>query len=835
MKRIHESLQHVFERHRIVFWYDGTREWTKAFETFDVADVRKLTVDGTEFGAKVALHRAPEARFLVYVPHDRPTDVDNWLLDFLLQGHEYKADRASLALQDVGLPYELRPVIEAHVGFFDSSKRTAALRDLVSPDEEPASLRRKLMAVASEAASPDIDAILLAFLFRANPEQADDLFDPTKSVFGDMGLSEPFWREVALAFGYTSEAPSLRDFARSLFRAANPLDDTASLTAHSQVFLQQWKDSHSHGPSYRRWATAMQRELNLEHQLDELQDMRAVGTNDTFPLVELFVIHRLCGAFENESLNTSELLARIQQRRNSFWYDDHAQGYAALEQAVTLRELLRNAELLVDSLNSGIQRYTASWYRIDAAYRKYHFHNRAYGQVKLFAWISQQVDKTYLANFLLPLADRWGDQVEKMATWPGEIPLARQTDFYEHFVQPFVEKEQKVCVIISDALRYEAADELRSRLLAENRWKAELEPMIGVLPSYTQLGMAALLPGAVRTLDPIKRTVAVDRHESAGVDNRGDILKKTAGGRTIALKAVEFMEMNTATDARALIRDHDIVYLYHDVIDDTGDKLATEAQTTEAVDNAIEGLIKLLKKVANANGGQVLLTADHGFLFQQNEVAAADDLPLPTAGEWLFPHRRFAIGRDITPTAGVKLFEANELGLSNDWTAAFPLSLGRFPLKGSGKRFVHGGLSLQEVVVPVLRIHKTRSDDTGRVDVSLLRAPSKITTGRISLTLYQDRPTATKVLSRTLRIGIHAADGTLISGQKTITCDSTESDARRRESTIDLALSMAANPYDGQEVAIRIEELAGSAQAPVPYKVHRLKLQKPFATDFDEF
>ncbi|NBS59864.1 MAG: PglZ domain-containing protein [Betaproteobacteria bacterium] len=38
---------------------------------------------------------------------------------------------------------------------------------------------------------------------------------------------------------------------------------------------------------------------------------------------------------------------------------------------------------------------------------------------------------------------------------------------------------------------------LQKRLLAENRWKAELDPMLGALPSYTQLGMASLLPNRV--------------------------------------------------------------------------------------------------------------------------------------------------------------------------------------------------------------------------------------------------------------------------------------------------------------------------------------------------
>src|SRR6185437_12931103 len=62
-------------------------------------------------------------------------------------------------------------------------------------------------------------------------------------------------------------------------------------------------------------------------------------------------------------------------------------------------------------------------------------------------------------------------------------------------VEPLVrDGDKKAVVIISDALRYEVADELRSRIRQEDRFDATLDAVLGALPSYTQLGMAALLP-----------------------------------------------------------------------------------------------------------------------------------------------------------------------------------------------------------------------------------------------------------------------------------------------------------------------------------------------------
>ena len=156
-------------------------------------------------------------------------------------------------------------------------------------------------------------------------------------------------------------------------------------------------------------------------------------------------------------------------------------------------------------------------------------------------------------------------------------------------------------------------------------------------------------------------------------------------------------------------------------------------------------------------------------------------------------------------------------------------------MKGSGKRFVHGGLSLQEVIVPVVRIHKARVDDTERVEVEILRLPAKITTGQISLAFYQDRPIADKVHARTLRVGVFAQDGTILSEIRSMNFDSADTEPRHREKSLVLVLSRTADDYNNQDVEIRLEETVSGTSQKAVYKSHRVKLQKPFASDFDEF
>jgi uncharacterized protein (TIGR02687 family) len=830
MKRIHDSLSQTFQLHRLVFWYDAAGEWRKTFDAFDVERVTKLIVANNEFGTKVRILAEPDpaACFLVYSPSERPLDADNWLLDLLLQGHEFKADRASLAVQEVGLSYDFRPLAEQHVDFFKDSRRVQSLKDLISKEDGANDIRLKMMAVL--VGTPvEIDAVLLEFLKRtANGE----MFDPVEEAFRRFSLVEPFWWEVGRVFNYSAAHPSLRDFAATLFRGANPLDSAVSLSPHARVFLQRWKDSQAHSPFFRRWASGLESDFQVASQLDAARDRLDLGDADTFEIFDKFTIHRLCREFE-AGTRADEILKRIQGRRHSFWYREHEHGYGAIQQAIELRELMASAELNVDSIDTGIERYRSNWWKIDRAYRRACYHLRRYGQVNVMQKLDEWIGKAYVNNFLLPLADRWSDKVRAMEEWScGVIPAQR--DFYNRHVAPYLEKGQKVFVIISDALRFEAAAEFAERMNSENRFTAEMDALLASLPSYTQLGMASLLPGSSLELDPTSGMVTVDGRSATGTENRNEILKRALNGRGTAIQAEQFLDLNTKSEGRSLMREHDVIYIFHNVIDKTGDAPVTEAKTVDAVEQAFEELTQIVKKVANINGTTMLLVADHGFLFQQDAVDDGDDTDFPPASAWTFRNRRFAIGKAIRPTGDTKAFAAGQLDLPGDWSCAFPVSLGRFPIQGSGKRYVHGGFSLQEVVVPVVHIHKARADDTERVSVELMRVPAKITTGQVALSMYQEKPVTAKLLPRELRVGVFAKDGTPLSEIKPLKCDSGEGEARKREISVVLVLSRAADDYNNKEVEIRLEEtLPGTSQA-VIYKFHPVKLQKPFASDFDE-
>src|SRR5438094_4417943 len=105
-------------------------------------------------------------------------------------------------------------------------------------------------------------------------------------------------KEVARTFGYNTVTPSLRDFAVSLFRGANPLDRQVNLHPHAKVFLQRWKDSQAYEESFSNWAGQMEAELQIESSLNEVSDPAVLGDWDTFEIFDKFTLHWLCKSFE---------------------------------------------------------------------------------------------------------------------------------------------------------------------------------------------------------------------------------------------------------------------------------------------------------------------------------------------------------------------------------------------------------------------------------------------------------------------------------------------------------------------------------------------------------
>jgi len=444
------------------------------------------------------------------------------------------------------------------------------------------------------------------------------------------------------------------------------------------------------------------------------------------------------------------------------------------------------------------------------------------------------VEKFYQNNYLLALSGAWQQVMEDVDCWPqGQKPVQRF--FYTDQVEPFLLENKKVFVVISDALRYEIAHELVNKIKFEERYEASLKPMWGMLPSYTQLGMAALLPNQkLAFTTPVQGTIDVDGQSSMGTSNRSKILAGVVPNGGLAMRMDEFTELNV-TDARALIRNNDVIYFYHNRIDSTGDKQATENKVFEAVDDTLSELKKFLWKLIMANANNILITADHGFIYQNRPIDESEYASVDVEGsEIYYKDRRFALGKGLVEKDSLMKFSARDVGIDSDVELQIPKANNRLRLSGAGSRFVHGGASLQELVLPVIHVHKLRTGEVRKVEVDVLdRGSHLITTGQFSITLYQREPIEENIQPRHLRIGLYDAVGVLISDRHEVICNSASENSREREYPLKFILTSQAESANNKDVLLKLEEPVPQTSHYYEYKTIRYTLQRTITSDFD--
>ena len=833
MSQIQGALIHLFHKHRIVFWYDARRELRGEFEALILPGVELIELNNNEFGIKHRILREqPEQKFLLYHAGPKPPDLENWLLDVELAHGEFQADQASLWLSELGLGPEFLEVVQSHGEYFTSSERRNALKAMLTREDSAANIRMKMLGLCA-GSEPRLDEIL-EFLLEELAAQQTKKIDLIQSA----GLDSFLWERCERTFGYQSASPSLQDFAIELFKSAYAigLGQPARLAGDAVVFARRWKDSRSHYQTFETLSGQYAEILNIRQDLYHY-DYKALAELDLFRLIDQKILADLAQNVTNRTISAGDCSAVIRQRRRLHWFKEFEHLYEAVDYASQFIASLDQSTLSMATLADGVQRYAQTWYRLDQLYRKVIYHSRK-ASAPLLETLTGQIENLYNNNFLLKLNNAWQQVVDASPRWDAG-PVFPQQQFYERWVAPFLYNRKKVYVIISDALRYEIADELLSIIRREDRYEARLEPVLSALPSYTQLGMAALLPNrelAFAAND--SGVVMVDGASSQGAANRDKILKQGVKAihhsKAAALRAEEVLAM-AKEESRSLFRENDVVYVYHNRVDAVGDKKESEDQVFEAVESTLEELVTLIKKLTAANATNLIVTADHGFIYQNRALEESDFSSAEVNGQTVYlQERRFVLGKGLRDHPGLRKFTSAEVGLQGDIEIQIPKSIGRLRLKGSGSRYVHGGAALQEVVAPVLSINKKRESDTTTVEIDILRgAASIITTGQFTVAFYQIEPTSEKVKPRALRAGIYTLAGKLISDQHVLVFDQTSENPRERETQVRFILTQEANQANNQEVTLKLEEQVPNTSHYAEYKSARYTMRRSFTSDFE--
>jgi uncharacterized protein (TIGR02687 family) len=830
MTNIQSALSSLFAKHRIVFWYDAKKELRQEFESILLPGVETIEIANNEYAVKHRILREkPVQKFLLYHEGSQPDDLNNWLLDVLLAQGLFSADQVSLWMNELELPPSLWDLVQEHIEFFKDDRRRAGLKARLNSDDSHLVIRIKMLAVCVNADVENRLESVLEILLAELAEDRHEKFD----LIQRCNLDSFFWGRLEAQFGYKSKNPGVRDFAISLFKAcyAQSLEESSTLTQDAIIFLKRWRDNIRYQTAFVILSEDCANILGIEKDLQN-RDIRNLIDVDFFRLIDQKILSILAQHILDRTLSAGECAALIWRRRSTNWFKEFSDIYEALYYGSQFISELENADLRMESLSDGIRKYQNTWYRLDQYYRKFISHVRASKQNTLLRKLIERVENLYSNNYLLIVNDKWQKFVDSAEIWEA-APIPSQSEFFNRYIGENINTKNKVAVIISDALRYEIAQELIEVIEKEEGYTAELEPMLSALPSYTQLGMAALLPHQKLTILG-DGNVQVDGQPSVGLENRSKILSVAVEKGGLAMRADDLLAMNR-DKYRDATKGHQVVYVYHNQIDHAGDDKVSEGRVFDVVERTFTEILDLMKKLYDSYFSNIMITSDHGFIYQNQPLEESEFAIQDAEGEEiLMRNRRFVIGKGLRPNQSMKVFKASELGLTGDLQVMIPKSINRLRQQGSGSRYVHGGAALQEVVVPLIKVNKKRSSDTTVVDVDIVTSSSSIiTSGQISVAFYQTEPVSGKVLPRQLRAGIYAQDGTPLSDIHSLSFDLTSENPREREVRKQFVLSRKADEVNNQTVCLKLEEPVPGTEYFKEYKTMSYQLRRSFTSDFD--
>jgi uncharacterized protein (TIGR02687 family) len=743
---------------------------------------------------------------------------------------EYRTTAEAQILKQLGWPAEFENWIRAHAALFRNKQLLAKLKKLKIEGLSVFNIGEALIWKLFSADEKSPVGLSLA-VFGGDGSRVREALDLIRST----SLDSVLWARIDSELGYKSSNPSLDDLKvwlaqSTLSSAFDDFDVTMTTSVPSlrtEYFLQELRLREV--DAYIQFCES---EISSLVQLDQLSELNpeVLSTKHHVSQIDLLLFKKCLDVLSNPtiSLSSLQIQAIIKNRRTSKWFDPMRKPFEALQHGSLILELVEAFDLHCSDFEAGARNYVDSWYLVDMAYRKFVSAAKTNEDVsKEFEVFAQLVEATYVNKFQDRLGETWQNVLDTTESWIGgdSVPMAR--NFFKKNVRvPLSNEKNKIAVIISDAMRFEIGVEASSRL-SNLGYDIKVEFLISPLPSYTQLGMAALLPNTSISLRPENKTVIVDGNSSAGLENRRKILAAEGGA------AIDFESLVTEGNLKEKVAGQRLWYIYHNEIDKIGDNAASEGSVFDAVERTFDDLKIAVQKLKAAGFNRVFISADHGFLYQDSDIPEHGFLSTVPAGEVTeFTNRRFIIGQGLQEAKGLKHFTSAQLGYDCGNEVQLPASSLRLRKKGSGLRFVHGGASLQEIVVPLLDLTKSAKKSLAQVEVVLSPGVStKITTGIAALSFTQTEPLSDELAARELRISIFQG-ATRLSTSETIVFAHTDAEIRNRVTILNLTMSNEASGLSNKSAVLKLESRIGETERWALYQEFELELVNLGKKDF---
>lgn len=768
------------KKRHIVFWYDSNEDFAQDIDEFDIENVKviKLT-DKNAFWTKYHIEKEDTtSNILVYSNMEKPTPAEDWLYDIFCYSEEFSTDRATVIMRELKvMDASLKEEFKLYNTFFKNKERILAFKNLNIQDYTKEKVHMGVLAVLTKVKIMEFEEILKAIL-KEYLDGSSKIYEDIKK-FGDL---DSLWNLIVKYYGYGFEEKSLERFMAMLL--VTNMNETIKFQLPKQyetfiskkatnciVFVNHFMNSSKDGEYYDKMQELIADKLKIDKLLEKNGSETFINC-DIFEDMDKVVLRRITSLLKDEVEEYSKYLSLIDARRTMHFYKKYENEYKAVKWAINLLNKKRELDSKIKTEGSYdmFKSYVKDYYLIDTSYRKFYYYFDNCIEKEELNDLKERIENVYNNWYLQELSIKWFNTLEKGPSWRVE-GLKQQDNFYKEFVKF---GKERTFVIISDGLRYESAEELASKLTNERKGKVEIESMQGVLPSYTKLGMASLLPNKSIEIND-KYDVIVNGISSNGTENRNTILKME-NSNSLAITYDKVMDMKDA-EIRKAFTGLDVVYIYHNTIDARGDHASTEREVFAATELAFNEIITLVNKLVNrVSAASIIVTADHGYLYKRNAMEETDKISGVKLDDGE-DSRRFILTPNTNEVEGTVAFSMDYLlGEGSNKNVITPRGTSRFKVQGAGANYVHGGAMLQEIVVPVIKFKNDRStssvNDIRKANISLTSITRKITNIITYLEFFQDEKIQDKVIAQRIKCYFEDGEGNRISNENIIIGDS---------------------------------------------------------------
>lgn len=807
VEKIHNLIQQ--EQRNIVFYFDADNSFKENVAAIEDSGIKVIEVSDNYFELKYLIeYELKDKKLFLYHPYKKP-DANKLkkypLLDLLIANVELRLDDAYEFMSEYKLGENNLTLIKKYIKQLKTKTNRKKLARILTPDRfNEASLQRGLISIALGFNTVvDKNSCMAKCLILANESNDFEKFiNSLKALELDNELLSWF-NELLDTHLPNLNFVAIKEFAEKIKYNVITiyLDKTLAEDNYAKLKLDRVADINMLQVFFQDWSnnTILKEKIDsvfieLAKEIKTSKIISVYGLKQEYGYYSAQIIEAIVeGLYREVTVNPLKTKDEcIRWMRLSVLSDDYKNQLEYIYHTSSVFAILEsyNAFIFKDEL-SYINEYTRELYKVDYNFRKAVM---AFEKVKdyLFEFdkigndIFNQLNNKY-DRFLIDLNVEWQKSLNKNKFDYRKINVNKQYDFYKDNIAKL---DHKIVVIISDALRYEVGMELFENLMADSKNNLEIEPCLASVPSYTNLGMSNLLPNSGISVESLENDLVfkIDGKSTVSGNREAILRSKELESSTIDFNKIMKFDRD---DGRDFFKSNRIVYIYHDWIDAIGDKKGTENQSFEAGEKAIADIQRLIKKLYGWNMRHIIITSDHGFLYNYNDLAENSREKLPKTVGYERSHIRFTIADDFDGKVdGSVLGLSATTNIDTKLKVAIPRAINRYRKQGNvGVQFVHGGASIQELITPVIKFYKQKTETNNYVTFKRFDQTDKILSGSIRITLLQDNPVTNDNKSLEAIFGLYSETGELFSEESIVHFNSTSNNPKERLFDVILSLN----------------------------------------------